>query len=72
MFFVKTKFSKHKLFIYEKKCLDMACSCKGGSTKKQVTTVKQVTKKSPDKSVMAASRPQKKPVLKRVILRRPM
>lgn len=50
----------------------MACSCKSGSVKKQVTTVKQVVKKTPDNSVMASSKPLKKPLLKRTIVRRPM
>ena len=50
----------------------MACSCKNNSLNKQVTTVKQVTKKAPDSSVMASSKPVKKPLLKRSIIRRPM
>ena len=50
----------------------MACSCKSSSSNKQVTTVKQVTKKTPDNSVMASSKPQRNPLMKRTILRRPM
>ena len=62
-----------KLFICNKQTLKaMACSCKGGASSKQVTAVKQVTKKTPDSSVMASSRPQRKPLTKRVILKRPM
>ena len=50
----------------------MACSCKGGASSKQVTTVKQVVKKTPNNTVMASSKPQSKPLTKRVILKRPM
>ena len=50
----------------------MACSCKGGASSKQVTAVKKVTKKTPNSTVMASSRPQRKPLTKRVILKRPM
>jgi hypothetical protein len=50
----------------------MACSCKGGASSKQVTTVKQVTKKTSNITVMASSKPQRKPLTKRVILKRPM
>lgn len=47
----------------------MACSCKGGSSSKQVTTVKQVTKKTTNKTVMAPSKPQKSPLMKRMIIK---
>ena len=50
----------------------MACSCKSGASSKQVTAVKQVVKKTPNSTVMGSSRPQRKPLLKRVILKRPM
>lgn len=50
----------------------MACSCKGGASNKQVTSVKQVVKKKSNNAVMASSRPQRKPLSKRVILKRPM
>ena len=50
----------------------MACSCKSGASSKQVTAVKQVTKKAPDNTVLASSKPQRKPLNKRVILKRPM
>lgn len=49
----------------------MACSCKSGSANKQVTSVKQVVK-TPSQTVMASTRPQRKPLGKRVILKRPM
>ena len=45
----------------------MACSCKSGSPKKQVTSVKQVVKTS--KPIMSSTRPQKKNVVKRTIKR---
>ena len=50
----------------------MACSCKGGASSKQVTAVQQVVKKTPNNTVMASSKPQRKPLIKRVILKRPM
>lgn len=50
----------------------MACSCKGGSSNKQVTSVKQVVKKEKNETVMASSRPQRKPLMKRMIIKRPM
>jgi hypothetical protein len=49
----------------------MACSCKGGSANKQVTSVKQVVK-TPSRTVMASSRPQKKNISKRIFTKRPM
>ena len=48
----------------------MACSCKSGASSKQVTSVKQVVKK-PVQNTMAATRPQRKNITRRVI-RRPM
>ena len=49
----------------------MACSCKSGASSKQVTSVKQVVKK-PAQNNLAANRPQRKSINKRVILKRPM
>jgi hypothetical protein len=46
----------------------MACGCKKGSSKKQVTTVKQVVKK---KSATAAPAPRRN-VNRRVVYRRPI
>jgi hypothetical protein len=49
----------------------MACSCKGNSANKQVTSVKQVVKKP--MSTVSASRPQRTTaVKKRIILKRSM
>lgn len=47
----------------------MACSCKSNGTSKQVTSVKQVVKKEKDNSVMASSRPQRRPLMKRMIIK---
>lgn len=47
----------------------MACSCKNGASKKQVTSVKQVVKK-PATVTPSTSEPQRKTLTKRVILRR--
>jgi hypothetical protein len=51
----------------------MACSCKSGGANKQVTSVKQVTKKPSSSTVMVQNAPQRKPLnKKRLILKRPM
>lgn len=45
----------------------MACSCKSGASKKQVTSVKQVVKKP---ASVTPSSPQRKTITKRVLLKR--
>lgn len=51
----------------------MACSCKSnGSSTKQVTTVKQVTKKPVNNNVLSSTKPQKRTLLKTNIVRRRM
>lgn len=45
----------------------MACSCKSGASKKQVTSVKQVVKRP---ASVTPSSPERKAIMKRVILKR--
>lgn len=50
----------------------MACSCKGGSASKQVTSLKQVVKK-PIRATSASSKPLRTNVIKkRAIIKRSM
>lgn len=49
----------------------MACSCKGGSANKQVTSVKQVVKK-PIRTTSTSSKPLRTNVIKRSIIKRSM
>lgn len=50
----------------------MACSCKGGSASKQVTSVKQVVKK-PIRTTSTSSKPLRTNVIKkRAIIKRSM
>jgi hypothetical protein len=58
----------HKGTIYVKTINEMACACKKGSSKKQVTAVKQVVKK---KSVAQTPAPRRN-VNRRVVYRRPI
>lgn len=49
----------------------MACSCKSGSSSKQVTSVKQVVKPKSNPT-LSTNRPKKNMTSRRIVFRRPM
>lgn len=59
-----------KLFIY-KNIYIMACACKNGSSNKQVTSVKQVVKKTSTPQTYSST-PKKNINARRIIFRKPI